>query len=168
MKIHKLFNYLVSLIKKNPWDFFIPFLLFFCVFFVYLHNLSPSIYGYDSGDFATAIIAKGIPHPSGYPLYTMLGILFNMLPIGQAIAWKIGLVSVFSSAFAVLFSYFIILELLKNRTAAVFGALSIAFFYPFWLYAEVVEVLALNSFFVVLLIFLAVKFHKTKKMFFEI
>ncbi len=146
-------------------DFVVPFLLFIGVFLVYLHNLSPSIFGYDSGDFATAIITKGVPHPSGYPLYTMLGILFNLLPF-QTVAWKIGLVSVFSSAFAVLFSYFIILELIRNKTAAVFGALSIAFFYPFWLYAEVVEVLSLNSFFVVLLIFLAIKFHKTKKIIF--
>ena len=96
----------------------------------------------------------------------MLGILFNMLPITQTIAWKIGLVSVFTSSFAVLIAYFIIYEILKNKTIAIFGALSIAFFYPFWLYSEVIEVLSLNTFFVLLLILLAVKFHKSKKIIF--
>lgn len=157
----------LSSLKKSLMsiDVVIPTLLFLGVLAVYTHNLSPSIYGYDSGDYASAIIAKGVPHPSGYPLYTMLGILFNLLPF-QTPAWRIGLVSVFSSAFAVFLSYFIILELLRNRMAALFGALSIAFFYPFWLYAEVVEVLSLNSFFVLLLLFLTIKFHKTKKVFF--
>lgn len=146
-------------------DFIVPFFLFIGVFLIYLHHLSPSIYGYDSGDFATAIIAKGIPHPSGYPLYTMLGILFNLLPF-QTVAWKIGLVSAITSSLSVVFAYLITHELLKNRIISIFSGLSISFFYPFWLYAEVIEVLSLNTFFVLLLVLLAVKFHKTKKMIF--
>lgn len=151
-------------IKSNllSLNFIIPSILFIGVFILYLHHLSPSIYGYDSGDFASAVITKGVPHASGYPLYTMLGILFNFLPF-QTPAWKIGLISVFSSSFAVLLAYLTINAIIKNKLASLIGALIVAFYYPFWLYAEVVEVMALNTFFVFLLVFIAVKYWREKK-----
>ncbi len=147
--------------KKSP-----PFIIFLTVFLVYVHHLCPSIFGFDSGDFASAIITRGVPHASGYPLYTMFGILFSMLPVHQTIAWKIGLFSALSSAVSVVIIYLIIQELLENKILSIFSAYTVAFFYPFWLYSEVVEVLSLNSFFVLLLVFLAIKFHKTKKNFY--
>ncbi len=140
-----------------------PILVFLLSSVVYIHHLSPSIYGYDSGDFATAIIAKGVPHASGYPLYIILGIILNLLPINQTPAWKIGLISAFASSFSVLLIYLIIYGWLKNKLIAIIGSLYIAFLYTFWSYAEVVEVFALNSFFVLLLLFLALSYDKKKK-----
>src|SRR3989344_5643683 len=86
----------------------VPIFLFVFTFLVYLHHLSPSVYGGDVGDFLTAILLKGVAHPSGYPLFTLLGILFNGLPFGQTPAWKVGLISVISSSAAVVLVYFII------------------------------------------------------------
>ena len=50
-------------------------------------TLAPGItwanYGVDSGDFATAAALLGIPHPPGYPTYTILTHLFQRLPLGE-------------------------------------------------------------------------------------
>ena len=51
---------------------------------VYWRTASPTITfrhdGPDSGDLVTAAINLGIPHPTGYPLYTMLAHLVTLLP----------------------------------------------------------------------------------------
>jgi len=53
----------------------------------YGRTLAPGItwanYGVDSGDFATAAALLGIPHPPGYPTYTILTHLFQLLPLGE-------------------------------------------------------------------------------------
>jgi hypothetical protein len=41
-------------------------------------------FGNDGGDFLAAILTGGIPHPTGYPTYTLLGIMFQQLPMGDA------------------------------------------------------------------------------------
>lgn len=143
--------------------FAIPMTLFLGISFLYLNNLSHSIYGYDSGDFASAISVRGIPHAPGYPLYTMLGILSNYIPLSFSVAWKIGLISVFSSSIATALVYFIALDLTKNKLLGVLSSLMVAFLYPFWLYAEVAEVMALNNLFSVLLIFITIRFLIYKK-----
>ena len=39
--------------------------------------------GNDGGDFLAAILTGGIPHPTGYPTYTVFGILLQKIPIGD-------------------------------------------------------------------------------------
>ena len=132
---------------RGKWSLLIaPFFLFFTTFIVYLHNNSSSVYGGDVGDFLSAIAVKGIPHPSGYPLFTMLGILFSYIPLDQPLAWKVGLISVIFSSLSVVLIYLIITELTGNKLLAVISSLILAFFYPFWLYAELAEVFVLNNF----------------------
>ncbi|MBW2474999.1 MAG: DUF2723 domain-containing protein, partial [Deltaproteobacteria bacterium] len=41
----------------------------------------------------------GVPHPPGYPTYTLLGWLFTRLPFGS-IAWRVNLLSSVSTAAA--------------------------------------------------------------------
>ncbi|MCH7641518.1 DUF2723 domain-containing protein [Patescibacteria group bacterium] len=138
-------------------------ILFLLTLLVYLHNLSPSVHGADSGDFITAAISKGVPHPSGYPLHTALGVLFASLPIPFTYASRVGLTSVLFSSLTIAAFYLLINELTKKRYLAIITSLTLAFTYPFWLYAEIVEVFALQSFLMVLLLFLTVKYINTKK-----
>ena len=54
----------------------------------------------DSGELVAAVHTLGIPHPSGYPLYVLLGKLFSMaLPIGS-IAFRMSLFSAVCAAAA--------------------------------------------------------------------
>jgi len=51
------------------------------VFIVYMFTLAPSVVQIDSGELATVQATLGIAHPTGYPLFTMLGYLFSLLPL---------------------------------------------------------------------------------------
>lgn len=154
--------------RFNTLHLLVSFFLFFTTFSIYLQNLSPSVYGGDSGDFLTAIVTKGITHPSGYPLFTLLGILFNNLPLSSSPAWKIGLLCALSSSLSVVLLYLIVFEFTKRRLIAIITAFSLSFTYPFWLYAEVVEVFSF-SFFIVLFLFyvlLLYSIYKSRKLFY--
>ncbi len=91
--------------RSNPgafdrWDIFVGVLaagLSFCVYFL---TTAPSVTLLDSGEFITAGQQFGVPHPTGYPLWTMLAWLFHLLPLGNA-AWEINLLSGVLGALAV-------------------------------------------------------------------
>jgi len=49
---------------------------------VYVRTMYRSVPGGDSGELIVAGCTVGIAHPPGYPLFTMLAILFHALPLG--------------------------------------------------------------------------------------
>ncbi len=53
----------------------------------------------DGGDLVTAALVRGVPHPTGYPTWTLLAALFSHLPLGTA-AWRATLLSMLSGAAA--------------------------------------------------------------------
>ncbi len=59
-------------------------LIFLAAFGFFLLGLDPSFYADDSPETITAEALLGIPHPPGYPLHTLLGHLFSLLPLGPA------------------------------------------------------------------------------------
>lgn len=56
---------------------------------------APCLSWLDAGDFVTASRTLGIPHPTGFPLYTVLGHLLTYLPFGN-IASRVALLSSFA------------------------------------------------------------------------
>ena len=64
-----------------------PLASFLVPFVVYWRTMCPALYIGDGGDFITASHTLGVPHPPGYPLYTLLGKLFLLLPIPGGIGW---------------------------------------------------------------------------------
>jgi len=48
-------------------------------------RLSNANYGSDGGDFLAAVLTTGIPHPTGYPTYTLLGRLFQLIPLSTPV-----------------------------------------------------------------------------------
>ncbi|MBI2074527.1 MAG: DUF2723 domain-containing protein [Candidatus Levybacteria bacterium] len=149
--------------KIKRWSIIAPLILFLVTFLIYLHNLSSSVYGGDVGDFLIAVAVKGVAHPSGYPLFTIIGIILSYIPLNQTLAWKVGLISAFFSSLAVVLMYLISKLLTKNVLVSIITALTLAFYYTFWLYAEVAEVFALNNFFILLLLFFSLLYFKKKK-----
>ncbi len=65
-----------------------PAICFAVTLVVYLSTMAPSISwrngGIDSGELVTAIQLLGIPHPTGFPVYVLLGRLFLLIPLGEA------------------------------------------------------------------------------------
>lgn len=137
-------------------------IFFFFLFFFYVFFLSKSVFGGDSGDFLAAIAVRGVPHPSGYPLYVLFGILLSFLPIDATLAWKVGIGSAFFSTITVMFVYLTVLRLWKNRMYALIASLTLAFTFPFWLYAEITEVMSLQHFFIVVILYFSILYRETR------
>ena len=66
--------------------------IFAVVLAVYAWTLYPSVPGGDSGELTVAAYRLGVAHPPGYPLFTLLGKLFTLLPLGS-IAWRMNLLT---------------------------------------------------------------------------
>ena len=66
---------------------------------VYLPDLSPYVGRADTFEFQVIAPRLGIAHPSGYPLYILVGKLFSLVPFGS-VAWRVNLSSAVCAALA--------------------------------------------------------------------
>src|SRR3954465_518810 len=80
-------------------DWFALGLTFILVLIAYLVTLAPDLTLEDSGELAVGSYYAGIPHPPGYPVWTLYSWLFTLLPISN-IAFRVGLSSAFAGALA--------------------------------------------------------------------
>jgi hypothetical protein len=80
-----------------------PLITFLLALGVYLLTIAPDLtwahWGVDGGELIAAATTLGVPHPPGYPTYTVLAHLFTTLPIGS-IPFRFNLFSAVSMAFA--------------------------------------------------------------------
>ncbi len=117
--------------------------------------------GADSGDLVTAAINLGVPHPSGYPLYTMLAHLWTLIP-GEP-ARNVTLFSAVAAALAVgavFYAAFWRARASASRTplallAAGVAAGLFAWGELLWSQATIAEVYSLHALLVALLVALA-------------
>ena len=130
---------------------------------VYFPTQVQTVLGGDAGDLLSAIMTRGVPHPPGYPLYTLLGIVLNnYIPWGTT-AFKIGFISTISSVISLALLYLLLLKLTARIYPSILSVLILSFSYLFWFYSVVVEVFSLNNLFLVSLFFLGFLFYKTGK-----
>lgn len=73
------------------------------VFIVYLFTMAPSVIQIDSGELAAVQASLGIAHPTGYPLFTMIGYLFLQVPVGTSKIFMSNLLAAIYCAVAVIF-----------------------------------------------------------------
>jgi Protein of unknown function (DUF2723) len=107
-------------------------------FALYLATLCRTVYWYDSAEYATAATVLGIPHPPGYPLYTLVGHVFTWLPLEAAVA--VNAMSAVFAALAVGLSYGLVRELGAGRLGAAVGAATLGGSELFWSQALIAEV----------------------------
>jgi Flp pilus assembly protein TadD len=141
-------------------------------FTVYFFTVAPTVTGEDSGELIAAAYSLGIPHPSGYPLWCLLGNLFiTILPWGT-VAWRVNLMSAFFAALTAGLLCLLLIKLLGRagtksvrdvRAPAVAGALAVAFSREFWEQSLIAEVYTLNAFFVALSVLLLVGWHERRQ-----
>jgi hypothetical protein len=133
---------------------------------VYVRTLAPGLtfehYGTDGGDLIAAARTLGVPHPSGYPTYTVMAWLFSHLPLGN-IAYRVNLLSAFCAAAAVGVSCRTAQLLLPNEgpslLVSAMAALVLAFSSLLWSQAVISEVYALLILFAALLLWLLVRWR---------
>lgn len=142
-------------------------------FGIYFLTLSPTISAGDSTEMVNAALVLGIPHQPSYPLNTILGHLFSLLPFGPNPVWRVNLMVAVFESLTILLIYYIILRLYLlfgaklgagTRFLALSASLFLAFSATFWQYGTRAEVFALNNFLVSLTILTTLIFLERKKM----
>jgi len=132
-------------------------LAFLAPLVVYILTLARDITFLDSGELTAVAATLGIAHAPGYPLFTLLGHVFSLLPVGS-IPFRVGLLSAVTTSLAALLLYraaSTIAGCIAPRASAaarelgpLAGALLFAFALTPWSQATVVEVYGLQVFLV--------------------
>ena len=144
----------------------IGILILFIPLAVYFITICPTVFIGDSGDFVTAAFTLGIPHPPGYPVYTILGHILTKLPIPGGIsapAFRMNVMSAICAWLACLFMFLWLRRIIRTEWAAIVGALALAFSREFWTHAEIAEVYTMEIMFLTLIFYLSVLYVQTKK-----
>jgi hypothetical protein len=113
----------------------------------------------DGAEFTTVAAVLGVPHPPGYPLFTILGHIFSVLPLGS-IPFRVNLMSVVCDSLAVGIVYLSGLRLTYSHLAALTVALVLMVNPIFWTWSLSAEVFPLNNLLTALLILLLVIWHR--------
>ena len=79
---------------------------------LYVLTLAPSVMPGDYAEFQFSAAILGVPHPTGYSLYILLGKLFTFLPFGD-VAYRVNLSSAVYMAAAVGVGYAVALKILR-------------------------------------------------------
>ena len=98
--------------------------LFAASLLLYTLTLAPSVVTLfdDSLEFQLVTYQLGIAHPTGYPLYTLLGKLFTLLPLGS-VAFKVALSQAVAGSVAAVLVYLLVIEAV-NRMPIALGELT--------------------------------------------
>lgn len=81
----------------------LDYLIILFVFIVYQLTLAPSIIQIDCGELAAVQYTFGIAHPSGYPLFTILGYIFGLIPLPISKIYQYNILASLYTSFAVFF-----------------------------------------------------------------
>jgi len=147
----------------NPSDYLAGAVAAIISLAVYIFTTAPNVTLLDSGEFLVAAQHFGVPHPTGYPLWTLLCWLFQLLPLGNA-AWEIALLSAIFAGLAVGLTAMLLQSTLRwifagsalfhhrllPYAVSIGCSLLLAFSQSMWSQAVIAEVYALHAFLVVL------------------
>ena len=141
----------------------------FC-FVLYYKTLCPTTDFIDSGELTTVAYTLGIAHPTGYPLFTLIGWLFSHLPVASSIIFRMNLLAAILCTVGLFIFYrfllFFTCDLLRVKTSpqpffaalpAAVGTVTLGLSATFWAQANAVEVYSLHTVFLALLLMLFMK-----------
>ena len=107
-------------VRSVPW---VHLALFTGVLVVYLLTLAPGVLGGDAGEYQFVPYILSMAHPTGTPIYILLGKLWSSLPFGPSVAWRMNLLSAVSAALATVTVYHHVWWSTKRRVPALVAAL---------------------------------------------
>ncbi len=73
----------------------------FIAFIFYMLTIAPSVIQIDTGELAAVQCTLGIAHPTGYPLFTILGYIFSLLPLPVTKIFQMNLLAALYCSIAV-------------------------------------------------------------------
>ncbi len=153
-------------------------LSFLLPFIVYFMTLSPTVSFTDSGELAAVCSTLGIAHPTGYPLFTLLGYIWLQLPLPfsdvHSLNIFVAVLTAFSSFFVfnTLFLLISKFELKAKQTLTnnyykeiitLAGSLTYSFALTVWQQALSVEVYSLHLLMLNIIIYYAIQGYYSKE-----
>ncbi|MBC7847420.1 MAG: DUF2723 domain-containing protein [Flavobacterium sp.] len=161
----------------NKWNTITGWCVFAIALLTYTLTVEPTMSFWDCGEYISTSAKLEVGHPPGAPLFQMIGAFFAMFAMDDKhIALMVNMMSVFSSAFTILFMFWsssMILkkiisqfsELDKNNSIVILGssfvgALAYTFSDSFWASAVEAEVYAMASLFIALLFWLGLRWEQ--------
>jgi len=124
-------------------DWWLPFAAVGVSLVVYASTAAPAVGLIDSGELSAGCYLLNVLHPTGYPLYTLLGRLASMIPLGSVANRLTGLSAVLSASGVGLFVW-LCRRLGFSAWAAAGAGLVLAFSVPVWSVSTDAEVHALT------------------------
>lgn len=170
---------MIQRITYSKFEFIVASAIFLFSLFIYYFTLCPTVDFIDSGELAAVAYTLGIAHPTGYPLFTIVGWVFAHVPLGLSVIYQLNLMSAFLCSAGLFFFFrFVLLFLsrfvantekfkdtdsIKSKTfwhlflPSMGGALILGFSETYWSTALSVEVYSLHILFLSALLFLMTK-----------
>ena len=128
---------------------------------VYCLTLAPTVTSEDSGELIAAAHVFGIPHPPGYPLWTILcGSFLRVFGFGE-VAWRANMFSALCAAACIGVLCSILRNLGVQRIIAISIALAVGFGRSYWSQGVIAEVYALHGLLFVILLWTILKWKDT-------
>lgn len=167
----------------KKWNTLLGWISFVIALLTYSLTVEPTLSFWDCGEYIATSAKLEVGHPPGAPLFQMIGAFFSMFAVSpDKIALMVNMMSVFSSAFTILFMFWsgtILLkkivasftELNNNNSIAILGAsfvgaLAFTFSDSFWFNAVEAEVYSMATLFIAILFWLGLRWeedmHKPK------
>src|SRR6185369_843935 len=140
--------------------------VFVCAAALYVDTLAPSVLPGDYAEFQMSAAVLGVHHPTGYPLYVLLGKLFTLLPVGD-VAYRVNLSSAIYMAGAAAVTYATAVRLIGRLGmrawwwAAAVGAGFFVLSPTVWSMALVARSYALNALLVSAVVFSLISWRHT-------
>jgi len=161
----------------NKWNTILGWFTFTIALFTYTLTVEPTMSFWDCGEYIATAAKLQVGHPPGAPLFQMMGAFFAMFASDKSnVAFMVNMMSVFSSAFTILFLFWSATILLRkfivsfseaNKSnsiailgSAFVGALAFTFSDSFWFNAVEAEVYAMASLFISLLFWLGLRWEE--------
>lgn len=161
----------------KKWNTIVGWVTFAIALITYSLTVEPSLSFWDCGEYIATSAKLEVGHPPGAPLFQMLGAFFAVFATSaDKIALMVNMMSVFSSAFTILFLFWSLTLLMKNFLfkndsenkntqimiigSAFVGSLSFAFTDSFWFNAVEAEVYAMGSLLIALLFWLGLRWEQ--------
>jgi hypothetical protein len=171
----------------NKWNTILGWITFAIALTTYTLTVEPTMSFWDCGEYIATAAKLEVGHPPGAPLFQMIGAFFAMFATdAEHVALMVNMMSVFSSAFTILFLFWsstllirkivssisetsseneVAESISKNNAIVVLGssfigALAFTFSDSFWYNAVEAEVYAMATLFIALLFWLGLRWEQ--------
>ena len=171
----------------NKWNTILGWITFAIALTTYTLTVEPTMSFWDCGEYIATAAKLEVGHPPGAPLFQMIGAFFAMFATdAEHVALMVNMMSVFSSAFTILFLFWSSTLLIRKIVSSIsdsnsenevaepisknnaivilgssfIGALAFTFSDSFWYNAVEAEVYAMATLFIALLFWLGLRWEQ--------